>query len=504
MKKRLFLPLLFVALGVFSFAPKSQNTQSVQAEGAATQTLTAQTLVKEVWHNDQADVNKGLFTFGVRHGHVGDANFAPMTKSNTGSGGNMNGTVAFIEWDGARMVSGRKDSIIFAFTAHTRMTVTVSTPVLHSEDWVDNSYLNHYVAPVSYSLIKPTKLTASKTVSDFSTTSAFDATYDLRTGETYFWEWGFEWEGSRNFFFAGAQLQFTIAANDENTAELASLNLNLENVVKNPAHKNNGNFIDTGLVSYGMTFGNVLNNQIATPTINGENYVVNGVSQAWWKLFAGLNSGFAFTFTAKERVNVSMNVANLGGWVEQMQVYYVVARSGSQRIAYSCEGVSPLTAANFSSVPVELVAGETLYFFVTSYGDNMERNIYSDSANDITFKVEEVKQTYNVFALTNDWLNFRANHADFCVLNTEDSATLDSYIVRFNNLTNEEKALVGRVYDSGNYTIADSVNYFTTLNQQSNVASFATSNLTAIFVLILVVAFGVTALFIYKKRNSAK
>lgn len=518
MKKRLFLPLLFVALGVFSFAPRSQNTQSVQAAGDATQTLTAQNLIKEVWNNNQADVNKGLFTFGVSHGCVSDSKVQPMTKVNTGGGGNMSGQNCSIEWDGALIRSTLKDRVILRFTAHARITISTFTTTNPGGDWADNGDLCHYVAPVTYSFAKPTYVGAAKSVTKNTfAVEDFSASYSLRPGETYFWEWGsdcYDQNGNpvaRNLYFAGRNLSFTVSADDASTSELTSLNLNLLDVVKKPAIENGGKFIETGLVNYGMTFGKILSGEFETPVIDGENYIVDEIMpNVWWKLYAANNKGFAFTFTAKERVNISINVKAFGGWVEHMKIYYVVARGTNQRVVYTCEGVSPLTPECFSSAPVELMTGETAYFFVTSYGnaDNTGscRNMQfpDNTGNDVTFKVEEVKQTYNAFALTNDWLNFRATHPDFCVLNTEDSATLDSYIARFNNLTNEEKALVGRVHDSGNYTITDSVNYFATLNQQSNVASFATSNLTAIFVLILVVAFGVTALFIYKKRNSAK
>ena len=297
MKKRLFLPLLFVALGVFSFAPKSQNTQSVQAEGAATQTYLAKTLIHDVWANRQADVNKETFTFGVKHGYVGDGNIQPMTRVEGGSGGNMQGNAAILDWDGGRMNSGSKDSVILTFTAHTRITISISAPNEPSNDWPDNAYLNHYVLPVSYSLAKPTAITPTKTVSSFAAND-FNETFELRTGETYIWEWGFQWSGSRNFNHGDAQLQFAVTPNDANTAELASLNLNLENVVKNPANTNGGKFIETGLANYGMTFGKILTQEFVTPTINGENYVVNGVGNAWWQLYAGLNTGFAFTFNA--------------------------------------------------------------------------------------------------------------------------------------------------------------------------------------------------------------
>lgn len=478
MKKRIFIPAVLAAVGVFAALLTPTVTQTAKAEAA---TYSARSLISAVWNNDQTEVAYGDFNFDVKSGNVANGTFLNMTK-NTTNDGDMNGTngMTCIDWAGKRFISMQDERIILSFEAVN--TIQLSVSVTSMAGGIGDSVLRYFNGNNELKSIASADMSAENV--NYTTT--------VNKGETFYLEWGFEWTGNwnRTWEFYNSGLSFSI----ERTA--AKKTYTVSDVYVNSIN-NDGAFVEDSLVSYGMTFGDIANLSFVTPTVdkaNGTYTTTRGSGGSWWNIYTnGTNNGadvvegFAFTFTAKDCITIDLvhTDSNLGFIDTSVTISYLVRRGDTLRNVYEMNNFNYQTMS--SNEPVEIVPGETLYIYI--WGNWAARNINTEIATDFTFNLTEVVCSDSAKTLVKNWVAFRMENPDFCTLDVEKQATLKSYIDAYDALSAEDKAVVGRTYDSlyngKEMTINDTADYFRTYNPDG-ISAVLTNNNNGAAILFLI------------------
>lgn len=481
MKKLLLIPAVLATLG---FSLSSNNTAMTAAHAVEDTgyTLGVQEILRGVYNNNLQDVDHSDLTYGVKAGYLQNGTLSHMTTKGSGEG-DMSKGKAVVDWGGARLSSGSNDRIILSFQARANMTISVSANV--GEGWNEHSILSYYVAPVTYNEVVPTALTPFETYVGGASFTVEQLSLDvtLKTGETFYWEWGFEWDG-RNFEVVDSKLAFTFKTNDVNTA--VSTNIGIADIYDATA-KAGGKMFTNGLVDYGMKFGDARTQTFVDVTTDvttdGYKYVTpNGNGGVWWQIYTDVGEGFIFTFTAKSRVTINGHLtADSLGWIDAgVALNYIVVNNGVAKTVYSSQGFDKTTFS--APKDVELLPGETLYISVN--GDYGKRNLMVQAQANCWFTVTEVVTTYGTRCILNLWPTLRAtNEGSLCELSEADLETLNKLISIYDELSLEQQEIINRTMDADGYTIGQSIAYFRTyLSGSRNITLVNESNYTLLIV----------------------
>ena len=129
--------------------------------------------------------------------------------------------------------------------------------------------------------------------------------------------------------------------------------------------------------------------------------------------------------------------------------------------------------------------------------------ICSIITNNFKVNLTEVIISSAASKLIDDWFELRArNSGDLCNLDAEDTAALNALIAAYDALDEENKEIVGRTHDVGEYTIADSVAYFkANTSSISYLITNSDNNITYLFVVVAALSTLCVALLTINKRR---
>ena len=369
MKKKYLFSLLSAAavVGTSVVALSSKPYLSAKATLGDVESASAQDMVVRTALNGGKAYSGKLVDYQVVHGNVANKSINAFTTYEgnanewTGSLGTSADSAYGNHWS---FYSLKNDGVIFKVVAKADINISISQSSVSG--WVDGANLTMYkeAADGTISTLKTTALT------DSSTTEDFDGNFDIASCETFYWEFRFEWDGShRN---TQTLPSFTFTEIEHPAPSLETVTASGQDIIVRTALNNGGSYTDASLVDYQAVHGNVTNGTInAFTTFSsdaGTWKATLGAQDAddcyanHYKLWSQANDGFIFKVTAKSYVNVSVDLASVGGWPDDAFVSIY---------KYDLDGKLSTISSNkvFASSPTsdfvgsaDLYAGEIFYW----------------------------------------------------------------------------------------------------------------------------------------------
>lgn len=316
--------IVSLIIGCIAFSCLNKNDiHEFHAEDYESMTLT--NLLGTIYDNPNgidAEISNDSFTYSIRHGTIQTNNFniKPFEIKKEDGGNKIissTGGHARIEWKGINIYSAEDDRIIVKFKAKKTLEFKTyaDTDTLYKAG-ADNAEIKYYLPNINYSEEKQLSPDIVVKIDEVQEVSDFERIVTINPGQTFYWEFGFQWSGwDRNFMvgeFAGGKTNYTFAWKKTSTIE----NLAMSKIVSNVAN-NNGGLINGNLVDYNVKHGNagelyikdfdvVISEPVVLRTNDEYAYAEN------WRIRSFHNDGIIFLFYVKGYSTLSIYREKLG------------------------------------------------------------------------------------------------------------------------------------------------------------------------------------------------
>ena len=342
--KKIFIPLL-AFIGLCS----TINNPSFFVAKAEEETYTfyLENIFENVHNNNLEDISEQLFTYGLRHGSLstssgkgGDGGGAPRILPGCVQFDRKDATAKkyissadydlYIDSDSV-VYSKSDDRLIVKFIANENIEIRTSIETNSFTSDSAGTSINHYISDSYNETSKQEWLVPDSSITNLegASTSLFDRSFFIKQGQTFYWEWGFQFEDQRiaDFGKLTSGFKFEIKRDTYVQKEVKNEEYFYFDLVKQCAAVNGKDLIPNQttwnpsqtLVSIGMLHGDVKKGVIErftyiTPESLGAPFSGEPTSSTMqnWHMSTLNGDGVIIKIVALQKISLNIKRASLG------------------------------------------------------------------------------------------------------------------------------------------------------------------------------------------------